>query len=212
MIKVENHQFSGRKIMTVRQKLSAEDMRDRILVVAEEHFRRIGYAKTTVADIAAAMHMSPANVYRFFPSKLAINDAICGKLMDEADRMMLEIVARPEQASARLRTLFVDLHRFNKTRFTDEHRLFDMVEVAMAENWPAIDKHCETVVSCIVRIIASGIESGEFRRVDPVAYGETVFYAAAKIFHPTMIAQCANDDQIAQANGLADLVIASLRP
>jgi AcrR family transcriptional regulator len=58
--------------MNIRQRISAEDMRERILVVAEEHFRRVGYGKTAVADIAGALGMSPANIYRFFSSKSAI--------------------------------------------------------------------------------------------------------------------------------------------
>src|ERR1700704_5814429 len=47
------------------------DTRARILVVAERLFREIGYQKTTVADIAKMLRMSPANVYRFFDSKKA---------------------------------------------------------------------------------------------------------------------------------------------
>jgi AcrR family transcriptional regulator len=35
----------------------------------------MGYQKTAVADIARELGMSPANVYRFFPSKSAINEA-----------------------------------------------------------------------------------------------------------------------------------------
>jgi AcrR family transcriptional regulator len=38
------------------------DTRERILVVAERLFREIGYQKTTVADIAKVLRMSPANV------------------------------------------------------------------------------------------------------------------------------------------------------
>jgi len=48
------------------------DVRERILVVAERLFREIGYQKTTVSDIAKALQMSPANVYRFFDSKKSI--------------------------------------------------------------------------------------------------------------------------------------------
>ena len=44
-------------------------VREQILVTAERLFREIGYQKTTVADIAKALRMSPANVYRFFDSK-----------------------------------------------------------------------------------------------------------------------------------------------
>ena len=49
------------------------DVRERVLVTAERLFREIGYQKTTVADIAKVLRMSPANVYRFFDSKKAIH-------------------------------------------------------------------------------------------------------------------------------------------
>ncbi|WP_432416825.1 TetR/AcrR family transcriptional regulator [Rhizobium leguminosarum] len=42
-----------------------EQSRTRILEVAERYFRRIGYHKTSVADIAAELGMSRANIYRF---------------------------------------------------------------------------------------------------------------------------------------------------
>jgi AcrR family transcriptional regulator len=50
---------------------------------AEEQFRRVGYHRTSVADIAAELGMSPANIYRFFPSRDAINESICGRVVNE---------------------------------------------------------------------------------------------------------------------------------
>ena len=41
------------------------DVRERILVTAERLFREIGYRKTAVADIARALRMSSADIYRF---------------------------------------------------------------------------------------------------------------------------------------------------
>ena len=62
----------------VRTGTDSDEARARILEVAEEHFRRIGYHKTSVADIASELGMSPANVYRFFPSRDAIIDLRAG--------------------------------------------------------------------------------------------------------------------------------------
>src|SRR6266403_1083472 len=56
--------------MTLISEHIETDTRERILVVAERLFRQIGYQKTTVADIAKELRMSPANVYRFFDSKM----------------------------------------------------------------------------------------------------------------------------------------------
>jgi hypothetical protein len=50
--------------------------------------------------------------------------------------------------------------------------------------------------------------------VDPADFAETAFNATAKVFHPTMIAQCARfgDDQEDQARRIANLILAALRP
>ncbi|MCA0400188.1 MAG: TetR family transcriptional regulator [Proteobacteria bacterium] len=198
--------------MNIRQRLSPEDMRERIVTVAEEHFRRIGYFKTAVADIAAALGMSPANVYRFFPSKSAINDAICARLMTNIDAIMIALLAEPLPPEEKLRAFFMRLHRNNKATLTDAHRIHDMVEVAMAENWPAIEAHCATMENFLATIISEGIEKGVFRAVDVVSFSQTAFDAAAKVVHPTLIAHCADEDQEEQTRRLSDLILAALRP
>ena len=59
----------------------AETTRAEIVTTAERLFRSLGYQKTAVADIARELGMSPANIYRFFPSKAAINEAICARTL-----------------------------------------------------------------------------------------------------------------------------------
>jgi AcrR family transcriptional regulator len=71
--------------MNPQVRAKPEDTRARIMETAEALFRRVGFAKTAVADIAAALSMSPANVYRFFPSKNAIVEAICKRCLAEVE-------------------------------------------------------------------------------------------------------------------------------
>ena len=71
--------------MTLVSEHIEPDTRERILVVAERLFREIGYQKTTVADIAKVLRMSPANVYRFFDSKKAIHEGVARGLMGEVE-------------------------------------------------------------------------------------------------------------------------------
>ena len=66
----------------------APDTRSRILATADAYFREIGYQKTTVADIARTLKMSPANVYRFFDSKKAINEAVLERLIGESEAVI----------------------------------------------------------------------------------------------------------------------------
>ena len=71
--------------MNAQVKVKPDDTRARIMDTAEALFRRLGFAKTAVSDIAAELKMSPANVYRFFPSKSAIVEAICQRCLGELE-------------------------------------------------------------------------------------------------------------------------------
>ena len=87
--------------MTLISENVETDTRERILVVAERLFRQIGYQKTTVADIAKELRMSPANVYRFFDSKKAIHEGVARDLMEEVEAEARRIVAQPGPAKPR---------------------------------------------------------------------------------------------------------------
>ena len=120
--------------MTLISEHIETDTRERILVVAERLFRQIGYQKTTVADIAKELRMSPANVYRFFDSKKAIHEGVARGLMggveiDGADASR----AAPGPAAARLRELMKTVHRMNSERYVGDSKLHEMVEIAMEE-------------------------------------------------------------------------------
>src|SRR6202049_2916567 len=78
------------------------DVRERILVTAERLFREIGYQKTTVADIAKTLRMSPANVYRFFESKKAINVGVARRLMGQVERESQAIAKAPGSPTQRM--------------------------------------------------------------------------------------------------------------
>ena len=67
------------------------DTRQIIVDTAERFFRDIGYQKTTVADIAKSLRMSPANVYRFFDSKKSINEAVLERYMREQEAAIAKI-------------------------------------------------------------------------------------------------------------------------
>src|SRR5258708_25320921 len=80
------------------------DMRSRIVATAEHLFRVYGYQKTTVADIAKELKMSPANVYRFFQSKRELTEAVAYLLMGEVEAAATAIATNADEpAAARLR-------------------------------------------------------------------------------------------------------------
>src|ERR1700755_2943661 len=156
--------------MTLVAEHIESDTRDRILVVAERLFRQIGYQKTTVADIAKELRMSPANVYRFFDSKKAIHEGVARGLMGEVEVAAQQVAARPTAAAAKLRELITTIHRMNCERYVGDAKLHEMVEIAMEESWEVCLAHMKLITNTIGEVIGQGAASGEFRVADvPVA-------------------------------------------
>ena len=167
------------------------DTRERILVVAERLFRQIGYQKTTVADIAKELRMSPANVYRFFDSKKAIHEAVARTLMGQVEAAALVIADRPGPAAPRLREMLGTIHRMNTERYVGDSKLHEMVTVAMEQSWEVCEAHMQLITEIIGRVIGQGAASGEFAVRELELAAECATTAKMRFFHPQMIAQCA---------------------
>jgi AcrR family transcriptional regulator len=178
--------------MTLISEQVEPDTRERILVVAERLFRQIGYQKTTVADIAKELRMSPANVYRFFDSKKAIHEGVCRALMGEVEAEAQRIAAIPGPASVRLRELVKTIHRMNSERYVGDSKLHEMVEIAMQESWEVCLAHMELITKIIGSVIAQGAQSGEFEVTDLPLAAMCTCTAMIRFFHPQMIAQSVN--------------------
>ncbi len=186
------------------------DTRERILVTAERLFREIGYQKTTVADIAKALSMSPANVYRFFDSKKSINAGVARRLMGQVERQSQVIAAGNEKASTKLRELVTTIHRMNSERYVADLKMHDMVAVAMEEDWEGCKAHIDCLTASIAAVIADGVASGEFHAPDVELAAVCTCTSMVRFFHPQLIAQCADKPE-PTIDQMIDFVIAGLR-
>src|SRR5260370_9383604 len=129
--------------MTLVSEHIEHDTRERILVVAERLFREIGYQKTTVADIAKVLRMSPANVYRFFDSKKAIHEGVARTLMGGVEDAAQAIATRRGSAASRLRRRMPTIHPMHSERYLGDSKLHEMVEIAMEESWEVCVAHMQ---------------------------------------------------------------------
>jgi AcrR family transcriptional regulator len=197
--------------MTLTAENVEADTRERILAVAERLFREIGYTKTTVADIAKLLRMSPANVYRFFDSKKAIHEGVARGLMGEVEDAAQAIAMRRGPAASKLHELLTTIHRMNSERYVGDSKLHEMVEVAMEESWEVCVAHMERVTETIGAVIAEGVASGEFAVADVPQAAMCACTAMMRFFHPQMIAQCANKPG-PSIDQMIDFVLAGLAP
>jgi AcrR family transcriptional regulator len=186
-------------------KTKPDETRARIMETAEALFRRLGFAKTAVADIANELGMSPANVYRFFPSKNAIVEAICQRCLSEVEAKAWAVTRSPGPAAVRLERLFLEILAYHKENLLVEQRVHDMVLVAIEDNWGAIRAHKDVVRTVVELIVRDGIENGEFEAVDARETAQVMMRSLVVFQHPMLIAQCLRDHEDLEAQTRASV-------
>ena len=198
--------------MNAETRTKPDDTRARIMETAEALFRRLGYAKTAVADIAGELGMSPANVYRFFPSKNAIVQAICGRCLGELDAKAFAVARSGGPASERLERLVLEILAYHKENLLTEKRVHDIVLVAIEDSWEAIQAHKETIRSVTELILRDGIAAKEFEPVDVHETSRVMLRALVSFMHPVLIAQCGDEDLETEARATVRFLLRAITP
>ncbi len=192
------------------------ETRRRIEDTAEALFRSMGYQKTAVADIARELGMSPANIYRFYPSKSAINEAIAARMLDGVEAELWAIARGAGAPPDRLRALLTTLHQRHLALFFTEKRLHDLVTAAMAEHWGVVERFIHAVQTAMRHVLMDGQASGDFAKDDAEATAVSLKRAILAFVHPVMIAECIErgetEEQIGQElDALITLLLRGLR-
>jgi AcrR family transcriptional regulator len=174
----------------VRTGKDFDEARARILEAAEKQFRRVGYHRTSVADIAAELGMSPATIYRFFPSRDAINESICGRVVNEVADVAVAIARTNAPAMEKLEWLLSAVHHQAKMMLVKARPMHELIVAATRENWPIIKAHIERMVMIFEAIIREGVEAGEFDVENAAESARAVRSAFMPFFHPILIEHC----------------------
>jgi AcrR family transcriptional regulator len=182
-----------------RRRSEPDEVRERILRVAEEHFRRVGYRKTSVTDIASELGMSAANVYLFFPSREAINDSICRRVVSKVADIAIAIARTDAPALKKLDRLLTAVHHHYKAKLIKEKCMHDMIVAAMQENWGSIKAHIALMVTILEVIIREGTEAGELKVEDPAEAARAVNTAFTPFLHPILIEHCVQHGEDTEA-------------
>src|SRR5258707_2294296 len=117
------------------------ERREQIITAASDHFGHYGYGKTTVADLAKAIGLSTAYIYKFFDSKKAIGEAVCGLCLGDIAQALRSVAEEPKPASERLRPRFIELSRQGAALCSASPKMHDIVAAALLEKWQSCKSH-----------------------------------------------------------------------
>jgi TetR/AcrR family transcriptional repressor of the ameABC operon len=193
-----------------RQRRKAEDTREEILKAAEQQFRECGIGASSIAHIAKALDMSPANVFKHFHSKTALADAICERhitqMISQLDSMTTTAPA-PKRLGIVARRL-MDAHLRN---IADTPYLFEMIFMTSERDFPSARRYGELIERLLLDIIMDGVRAGIYTSRDPHRSSRAVAAAFGSIFHPVFLVRESADELGKRCDELVELVNAALQ-
>ena len=193
-----------------RPRRSAEETREEILNTAEALFRAHGYASVAIADIAAALGMSPANVFKHFRTKTSLVDAIATRAIEQT-LQVLQGLDPNRSASERLLALAQHVMQSHLNEIDDAPYLFEMILVTVREELDCGERFRAMMVETISRIIQSGVDEGTYVVADVPRFAQAAFDALVCVIHPVMIGNEQADILATRCREVVGLIDAALR-
>ncbi len=184
--------------------------RDRILATAEDVIRRFGPAKATVVDVARALGVSHAAVYRHVATKAELRDLVVGRCAEATMPPLRAIAALPGPAPQRLRRLFDTLIAVKRRWAADDPELFSAYRTLAADARAVTAVHVDEFVGLAAMVIRSGVEEGTFRTGDAGAAARAILFATSRFHHPVHAAEWVDPAIDATYNDLWQLLMDGL--
>ncbi len=153
-------------MLAARPAVSSATADARLLVVAAGHVRRFGANRVTVVGVAGEAGMTHANVYRYFPSKVALLDAVAGAALRPIETLLADIAAAPDPADDKLERMILGLWRAYRDFLEADRNIFDVYVTAVATSRGLARKHRGRVRTLFERVVDEGVATGAFEPRD----------------------------------------------
>jgi AcrR family transcriptional regulator len=157
---------------------------EQILDVTEDVLRRFGLAKATVVDVARALDVSHGSVYRHFPSKASLRQAVAKRWLDRANAPLKEIAESEGAAPARLERWLRTMFAIKFKKVCDDPEMFATYLTLAQEACQAVKAHRERLVDQLALILSDGVKQGSFEVAEVKASARAVFDATVRFHHP----------------------------
>lgn len=188
------------------------EVRDQIVDAAREHFSRYGYEKTTVSDLAKAVGFSKAYIYRFFESKQAIGEVICGDCLRTIETEVVAAVAATDMPQEKLRRMFRGMIEASLRLFSQDRKLYEIAASAATERWQSVIAYEERIQGHLREILQQGRTNGDFERKTPLDETTMAIYLVMRPYLNPLLLHHSLDHSTEAPALLSSLVLRSLSP
>jgi AcrR family transcriptional regulator len=183
---------------------------ERILEVTEDVLRRFGLAKATVVDVARALDVSHGSVYRHFPSKASLREAVAKRWLDRVNAPLEKIAEGSGPAPARLERWLRAMFEIKHKRVRDDPEMFATYLTLAQEACKVVRAHREHLIDQVAQILSDGVQQGAFQVTDVKASARAIFDATIRFHHPAHSEEWSDPQLAARIDTLLALLLKGL--
>jgi len=183
---------------------------ERILEVTEDVLRRFGLAKATVVDVARALDVSHGSVYRHFPSKASLREAVAKRWLDRVSTPLAKIAESSGPAPARLERWLRALFSAKHQRVSEDPEMFATYLTLAREACQTVKAHKESLTDQVETILSDGMKQGVFQVSDAKTTARAIFDATIRFHHPAHAGEWSDPELPARIDAVLALLLRGL--
>src|ERR1700722_18144144 len=157
---------------------------ERILEVTEDVLRRFGLAKATVVDVPRALDVSHGSVYRHFPSKASLREAVAKRWLERVSTPLAKIAESAGPAPAKFDRWLRGLFAAKQKRYLEDPEMFATYLTLAREACKTVGAHKACLTDQLELILEDGVKQGTFEVPDTKVTAKAIFDAVSRFHHP----------------------------
>ncbi|WP_244645259.1 TetR/AcrR family transcriptional regulator [Salinarimonas ramus] len=159
----------------------------RLLRIAADHLARFGPRRLTVTGVAEEAGMTHANVYRYYPSKADLIDAVAGQWLRDVEAELANVVDGPDPVEDKLERFVTAIATSYRACAVEQPTLFEVYVSAVEESRGIARKHRGRQLRLLERILEEGIATEAFAPKDRDRAVAFVIDAVQRFVNPVMV-------------------------
>lgn len=159
-----------------------------ILDAAEKTLRRFGPNKTSVTDVAKELNISHGTIYRHFPNKAALKEAVTERWLEEEIIAPLKRLTQSEKTAPDhlLKAFIFELSSLKRSHAENDEEMFQMYAEVTVESTKIIENHINSIIEMLSFIIEKGIKANIIKKVNSSDdLSRSIFHATSRFHHPS---------------------------
>jgi AcrR family transcriptional regulator len=183
---------------------------ERILEVTEDVLRRFGLTKATVVDVARALDVSHGSVYRHFPSKQSLRQAVAKRWLDRVNAPLQKVAESSGPAPAKLELWLRTMISIKHKKLSEDPEMFETYLTLAREACEVVKAHKDGLVDQLAQILSEGVQQGTFQVSDLKTSARAVFDATCRFHHPAHADEWSDPQLGARIDALLALLLRGL--